>query len=233
MSYTSKTWEDRISEYPNRRTLTKEDNTTEIVLVERNEGSISKEGSAFSEEEMNDLESRIVAGFAEIKMRYNATTDMIQIYYNNAWVNWKQAGLQADIALVPVLSADNGNVIGNFANLPVYRIFDGSDSTYTYTGSFPVYAGYRFDIAMIVNTVSIVQYIDSGTNPFSSGYIQYSDDGTNWYNGNSISNSSASQATFTFNTGVATAHRYWRVYFASKTGAGAYMALSTLQFYGR
>lgn len=27
-------------------------------------------------------------------MRYNSSTDMIQIYYNGAWVNWKDAGLK-------------------------------------------------------------------------------------------------------------------------------------------
>lgn len=61
-----KTWLDRISEYITRRTLTKEDGTSEIVTVERNEGEISQEGDAFSAETMNDLEERVDAGFTQL-----------------------------------------------------------------------------------------------------------------------------------------------------------------------
>ena len=61
--FETKTWKDRITEYPTRRTLTKEDGTTEIVTVARNEGTVSEAGDAFSAENMNDLEQRIAAGF--------------------------------------------------------------------------------------------------------------------------------------------------------------------------
>lgn len=59
MSFVKKTWTDRVTEYPTRRTLTKEDGTTEIVTVARNEGTVSAEGDAFSAANMNDLERRI------------------------------------------------------------------------------------------------------------------------------------------------------------------------------
>lgn len=61
--FEAKTWKDRITEYPTRRTLTKEDGTTEIVTVARNEGTVSEAGDAFSAENMNNLERRIAAGF--------------------------------------------------------------------------------------------------------------------------------------------------------------------------
>lgn len=61
MGFTKKTWKDRVSEYPNRRRLVKTDGTTEIVTVEREEGSVSVEGDAFDAETMNDLEDRIEA----------------------------------------------------------------------------------------------------------------------------------------------------------------------------
>ena len=57
--FVKKTWTDRVTEYPTRRTLTKEDGTTEIVTVARNEGTVSAEGDAFSAANMNDLEQRI------------------------------------------------------------------------------------------------------------------------------------------------------------------------------
>nr|DAW40692.1 MAG TPA: hypothetical protein [Caudoviricetes sp.] len=66
MAFSLKTWVNRISEYPNRRKLTHEDGSTELVTVARAEGHISAEGNAFSAEEMNDLENRIKGGFDEV-----------------------------------------------------------------------------------------------------------------------------------------------------------------------
>lgn len=65
MGFIKKIWKDRKTEYPNRRLLTKEDGSIELVTVSREEGSISEEGDAFNEENMNDLEQRIADGFAE------------------------------------------------------------------------------------------------------------------------------------------------------------------------
>lgn len=62
MAFNIKTWKNRVSEYANRRLLT--DATTgdeQLVLVTRNEGTISEEGDAFNAANMNDLEARISA----------------------------------------------------------------------------------------------------------------------------------------------------------------------------
>ena len=83
MSFTKKTWTDRISEYPTRRTLTKEDGTTEIVTVTREEGTISQEGDAYSAANMNDLEQRVADGFSTLSQdsvkiaTKNTTSDSI------------------------------------------------------------------------------------------------------------------------------------------------------------
>lgn len=61
----------RISEYPNRRKLTHEDGSTELVTVARAEGQISTEGNAFSAEEMNDLEKRIADEFSSTNLSLN------------------------------------------------------------------------------------------------------------------------------------------------------------------
>lgn len=64
MAFEVKTWNDRITEYPNRRILTDTStNESQTVLVERSEGAISNEGDAFSAENMNDLEQRIADTF--------------------------------------------------------------------------------------------------------------------------------------------------------------------------
>lgn len=70
MAFEKKTWKNRIAEYINRRTLTlveapasMEIGGTLLVDVARQEGTISEEGNAFNEDEMNDLEERIAAEF--------------------------------------------------------------------------------------------------------------------------------------------------------------------------
>lgn len=67
MSFISKLWKDRVSDYPNKRKLTKEDGTSETVTVERAEGDIVVAGDAFNAENMNDLETRIQNGFNAVE----------------------------------------------------------------------------------------------------------------------------------------------------------------------
>lgn len=76
MAFAKKTWKDRIAEFPTRRRLTKEDNTSELVTVAREEGTLSQEGDAFSAENMNDLERRIDAEFTEVngKLQFEKMT---------------------------------------------------------------------------------------------------------------------------------------------------------------
>lgn len=66
MGFKKKTWKNRIAEYINRRLLTMEDGSTNLVTVARDEGTISQEGDAFNAANMNDLEDRIEAGFEEV-----------------------------------------------------------------------------------------------------------------------------------------------------------------------
>ena len=81
MAFSLKTWVNRISEYPNRRKLTHEDGSTELVTVARAEGQISAEGNAFSAEEMNDLENRIKGGFDEVNQSLINKSTLIDLIY--------------------------------------------------------------------------------------------------------------------------------------------------------
>jgi hypothetical protein len=58
MAFVKKTWKDRISEYPNRRTIN-DGFVTKQVTVGRDEGNITEEGDPFNASNMNDLEDRI------------------------------------------------------------------------------------------------------------------------------------------------------------------------------
>ena len=84
MAFAKKTWKDRIAEFPTRRRLTKEDNTSELVTVAREEGTLSQEGDAFSAENMNDLENRIDAEFTEV---------------NGKLMSLKSIGLSQDVSI--------------------------------------------------------------------------------------------------------------------------------------
>ena len=68
MSFLKKIWTDRVSAHPNRRILTNEDSTTNVVTVARYEGTVSQQGDAFSATNMNDLEDRVEAGFNELSV---------------------------------------------------------------------------------------------------------------------------------------------------------------------
>ena len=75
-SWVKKIWKNRITEFPTRRTLTKEDGSTEIVTVTRNEGTVSEEGDAFDADTMNNLEERIDAGFTELNGKLIASDNV-------------------------------------------------------------------------------------------------------------------------------------------------------------
>ena len=69
-----KTWVNRVSEHPNRRTLTDLKGTATTYDVSKNEGTVSTEGDAFSAANMNDLESRVSAGIEKVNMpQFTAT----------------------------------------------------------------------------------------------------------------------------------------------------------------
>ena len=81
MAFVRKTWKNRVAEYINRRVLIKEDGTTEVVSVERSEGTVSQEGDAFSAENMNDLEQRIAEGFSSL-VEFDESTSTLYITAN-------------------------------------------------------------------------------------------------------------------------------------------------------
>lgn len=72
--YIGKTWVDRVSEYPTRRTIT--DTTTLVaqqVTVVRDEGTVTEQGDVFDAATMNNLESRINSAFGALTHEISAT----------------------------------------------------------------------------------------------------------------------------------------------------------------
>lgn len=61
MSFSIKTWIDRASEHPNRRTLTNVNDQTDVKTydISRAEGAVTAQGSPVNASALNDLEGRI------------------------------------------------------------------------------------------------------------------------------------------------------------------------------
>lgn len=131
MSFLKKIWVDRVSEHPNRRILTNEDNTTNIVTVERDEGIISQQGDAFSATNMNDLEDRVEAGFNEINnnLTWKEATLTIDKTYGdfypsnqyNAWYRYDSAFIEIRIrgTYVTKLVFEKGKTMCRVSGLPI------------------------------------------------------------------------------------------------------------------
>ena len=67
MAFVKKTWVDKVSQYPNRRTLTDTTSgTTQTVDVARAEGTVTQAGDVFDADTMNNLEERIDAGIPKV-----------------------------------------------------------------------------------------------------------------------------------------------------------------------
>ena len=60
MAFVKKIWKNRVSQYPNRRTIN-DGHTTKTVTVGRDEGIITEAGDPINADSMNDLENRILA----------------------------------------------------------------------------------------------------------------------------------------------------------------------------
>ena len=85
--WVKKVWKNRITEFPTRRTLTKEDGSSEIVTVTRNEGTVSEEGDAFDADTMNNLEERIDAGFTEVTRKLSNVPSIEKIEIANGKIS--------------------------------------------------------------------------------------------------------------------------------------------------
>ena len=89
MAFVTRTWKDRISEYPNRRTIN-DGTITKQVTVARDEGVITEAGDSFSATNMNDLEERIyqaVRGGAWTEVTGTLTAGSTSLTLSNAGIS--------------------------------------------------------------------------------------------------------------------------------------------------
>lgn len=122
MAFNMKTWVDRITEYPTRRRLRKEDGSDELVTVSREEGQVSEEGDAFSAENMNDLESRIDSAFKDVNNSLSDVNSNLSELTNDLHVT-TTTGANGDIDLPVVGTGKRVIYAYNNANLFVIPRF--------------------------------------------------------------------------------------------------------------
>lgn len=131
--WVKKIWKNRTTEFPTRRTLMKEDGSSEIVTVTRNEGTVSEEGDAFDADTMNNLEERIDAGFAELNGKLGnlltttitsgdtsatitdskiKSTSIIDIYFENKVLAPENVTVSDGSIIVEISAQDTDTVVG-------------------------------------------------------------------------------------------------------------------------
>lgn len=174
--FVKKTWKDRISEYPTRRTLTKEDGSTELVTVSRSEGTVSQEGDAFSAENMNDLESRVYDAISEINSNlssvknYSTEETVIGTWidgkpiYRKCYVGTPNLSDTTQMTPYSIPNSINSNAIDTLVNVSThYRgTINGIIAPFTYYRSANVAATYDIDasgIRLFRNGQSIYSYV--------------------------------------------------------------------------
>lgn len=165
MAFKKKTWSDRMVEYAGRRKLTNVSTKQAVIYdVERSEGTVSKEGDAFSSQNMNDLEQRVADGFSEVKQ----TTD----------------GLIQDLASGQIeFSFQDGKGVYRKKGADTWFPFSGSlvlmngTASYAYSGVSGTYAALfeldNFDFSnyrqiSIKNLANFGYEVTCGTKVFSS-----------------------------------------------------------------
>lgn len=147
-SFTKKTWEDRETEFPNRRQIQYieqgQDSNTSIVNITRDEGNIGKEGTAFSAANMNGLEDRIYktfpllisdGGTATIDDQNSKATDSTYAITKQQ-ANWN---LNIPYRYNSITEINPDFLPANLDQIDIKEIFNGmADNTYVeYNVTFP------------------------------------------------------------------------------------------------
>ena len=113
MAYEKKTWKNRQSEYPNRRTLTPVDGQDNTYDVARAEGLVMEEGDAFDQKTMQDLEDRIAAGFAAVTSRTYTAVLPTEGWTGGAETGYTQTvdceGMTADVVTLQPMILPTGD----------------------------------------------------------------------------------------------------------------------------
>lgn len=187
MSFVKKIWKDRISQFPNRRTIN-DGYVTKQVTVGRDEGAVTEEGTPFDATEMNDLENRI---YAAIEAGGGGgggagTFDYTELFnkprINNHELDGNKSlgdlGIASSADELPIESGSSTNTKAYIDNLKVERqYFTGTTSGY---GNLALGGEFDSNTKVIIsatarnkantNTVYIADIYQNDVNRFGTTY---------------------------------------------------------------
>ena len=168
MAFQKKTWKDRITEFPTRRTLTKSDGSSELVTVARAEGTVSQEGDSFSAENMNNLETRIGNEFGEINDSLTASDNLRFRFATDGEGNYGYLG--ADDSFIPFNSSYKAQLL--WRNNNPTSIFNAQTVTFKDNkySHYVIKIQTRNDIN-IVPTIVLVEANKTVTNYYGGGFF--------------------------------------------------------------
>ena len=182
MAFKKKTWTDRMVEYAGRRKLTNVSTKQAVIYdVERSEGTVSKEGDAFSSQNMNDLEQRVADGFSEVKQTtdgliqnlggykfdiidgipsYKAGADAAWVPFSNPEVYFAQYSFPGDQSTIPFTLSKaqlwlltNGNWFTQYQNQLKLQINGATVPVASYTKYNNCYIA-KFDTKQYINSAA-------------------------------------------------------------------------------
>lgn len=136
MAFIKKEWKNRLVEFAGRRKLTRVAGSIEneiVVDVTREEGTVSQQGDAFSEANMNDLEQRIEDGFNDTidknnildKEEVEANTEAGKYVADALVVKEMNDNLQG---FTPIIDPETGQITG-------YKTKVGADTVFPFSSS--------------------------------------------------------------------------------------------------
>ena len=151
MSFQTRNWQDRVSQYPNRRVITNVDDPTDTkrVTVTRDEGTITQTGDPLNADALNNLELRI----SQMNTSLVGTPQTITLLAS-AWV-----GNTITINLLGVTSTSNQEIFGlpatSAANIQNNKALQSANlMDYGQTeGSFTLYAENVPSVDLQINVI--------------------------------------------------------------------------------
>lgn len=138
MSFTTRNWQDRVSQYPNRRVITNVEDSSDskVVTVTRDEGTITQQGDPLNAAALNNLESRISQMNTSLVGVAQTVTLLASEWTEDNTITVNLLGVTAtsnqEIFGLPATSAENiqNNKALQSANLMDYGQTEGSFTLY-------------------------------------------------------------------------------------------------------
>lgn len=182
MPFTQKTWEDRLVEFAGRRKLT--DVTTQAVQtvdVTRDEGNVSREGTAFSASNMNDLEQRIAECVAGMEATFQDGVDTLYNQCESCGVTPSEKTPAAIASAIMTIYTNRYNAGVNATKIgtaTAAQVLSGytftNDSTVGASGSMPNRGQLNFNPSGSTSQSVASGYYSGGTissqNAYNAGY---------------------------------------------------------------